>query len=243
MDRGEQAIQKIQTKTEYKEGEARVRERMTESESKSKEKTTSAVTVEQQESTLLSVRIRQQLPDLINNTGIENPSVTSSVLLNASDIAIVQESNTPISQNRTSNMCLITGTPRILPRTPLDSRQPVPRRALESTPALSRDTPTVIKDNITVINKTPKILPIAAPTQQPVLFEVTESTHVTEDVRSTPEYQNEARIALTEMFQTENLREEIKQYCADEFSYDEMIGRFITEVPQKTRAPKIRAPG
>ena len=76
------------------------------SEIESKDKAAIAIASEQQAAKRLadkllekiSVRIRRQLPDLTNITVVETPSPTSSMLLNTSNIPIVQETNTSTNQ-------------------------------------------------------------------------------------------------------------------------------------------------
>lgn len=83
------------------------------SEIESKDKAAIAIASEQQAAKRLadkllekiSVRIRRQLPDLTNITVVETPSPTSSMLLNMSNIPIVQETNTSTNQIGKADKC------------------------------------------------------------------------------------------------------------------------------------------
>ena len=130
MHRGEQATQKIWTKTEYKHAETRVRQR-TKLEMDSKLKSADV-----QEEDLLpdkssttidfviesnhkctpgndKIKIRKKPPDLGNLSLTKNSSLTLNLLLDAT-IPLVQDDNNPLNRGIKS-----TKIPRTLPPTPI----------------------------------------------------------------------------------------------------------------------------
>ena len=100
LDRSEQAIQKIRTKTEYKQAELRLKQRLNESKTTECKSTSEKVAVQElneissiqptpnitscnnnQLQTPKRVRIKRKLPDLANISVVQNSSLTTRQLL------------------------------------------------------------------------------------------------------------------------------------------------------------------
>ena len=120
MNRGEQAIQKIRIKTEYKQAEPRVRQRLKEGKQKMDIKSSDLPTedkitdltdgrtpsssantdfqIESNQHTPQNkqIKIHKKFPDLGNLIIAKNTPLTSKLLLDASTIPLVHNNNTPI---------------------------------------------------------------------------------------------------------------------------------------------------
>ena len=147
MDRGEKAIQKIRTKTEYKQAEAKARQRLKESKRetdiKSNDSPTNNLTDDRTPSSMTSsadvdfhiesnqctppvrqIKIYRKLLNLGNLSIAKNTPPLYKLLLGTSAIPLVHNNSTPThaTLNRRSS---VNRTPRVLPKRP-SFNQPTP---------------------------------------------------------------------------------------------------------------------
>ena len=117
LDRGEQAIRKIRTKTEYRQAEMRVdKGRMITTEKLPTPKA-SSLNADQLHTPKSSVRSKRKFPDLANIIVEENSPFTTRQLLDTSSIPITPDVTTPIPRI-TKEKARFAKTPRRLPPTP-----------------------------------------------------------------------------------------------------------------------------
>ena len=234
MYRGEQIIQKIRTKTEYRQAEALARQRLKEAKLKtdirleSSELPTEDLPRDRQSLSSASsskidfqiesnhwctpennkIKIHRKLPDLINLNTIKNSPLTSNLLLNTSSIPLIHN-NTLKTYGIHGRRSLVGWTPRTLPPRPSMS-QPTPIRPI------GLNTENLNGNKRGLQTRTPRRLPETQihPNQNAftyiVLTNQSSANHTS--------YRNDAQRGLHKLLQGNKVSDIISYYCLDKIS-------------------------
>ena len=234
MDREEQAIQKMRTKTKYKQIEARVRQRLkeikeeTDIKPKLSDPQLENATIDRPPSSLTSspgidfqientqctpqnnhIKIYRKLPHLGNLSIAKNIPLTSKILLESSRIPFIYNNNTPTNHRIQNRRSSVSRTPRILPSKP-SVTEPTPIRLIQ----LSAHNLSYAGKDLQM--QTPRQLP-EIPLNHPQnalthIFQTNESNTYSNNTK----YRDNAEMGLQDLLQSDQIGDVVRQYFQNE---------------------------